>query len=807
MSEPVIRMKRVSPGALTLKRKSFFRPVACFLIQSLIFFGTVFPTPVDVPEPWQELMQAAGPVPAEASQVKKVQSQTAAIADNTLTVQQTITAVAMDKTALLMTVETSELHDSSVQQSLRKDGGEGLGMFSVNFEDAATINIERVRDDPLALVAADLQTNAVEFNNGFRVQTGMTTFSETTYSKNIAILDINASTAAPFYTTRSIEWFADENEAWKFRMTFDTTTPGAHKLVITRSGLTQANQNTSAASITLFWQVLEFLTDTTVTTGILDMAASASSATATVSPTVNAAKSFLMYTYSIGEAAAGREALTEIRGKLDAGGSQVAFNRVGTGTGDTGGSIAWYVVELKDEGKVQRGSFQYGATVYSTTATLSPVFDPERSFAITSASAGTTTGSAQTINMHSTLVRAVVSNESTATFTRRNDADVAELAADVNWQVVEFAPFNVTSPVGNESWQVGTTQNITWTSSSSSKLTTLKLEWNDGSGWATATDVYGSSGAAVTPGSLSFAWKVPSPATEKETDVLVKITNNNASYGYTDQSNANFTIISRVQIIEPNGTELWYVGDTTRKIKWYYWGTNTGNISLEYSIDAPHATWTAVSGATNIAEDTGGSLGYGEYVWDPIPKEASGKTTQVRIKSVTYPTEVVDPSNANFEVRGKITINDPPFESNPDWPTGYLRNIKWTLDATTATVDIHYSMDGGNNFTLIQSDVDADNLTLNVDGTYPWTPPLTQTSNLAKIKVIDSDDADVLDITATFKIIPSLRMIAPDSGAEVWRVNDTQNDIRTLGGGTSFTNVDIYYCTNRSASPIASRNY
>ena len=133
--------------------------------------------------------------------------------------------------------------------------------------------------------------------------------------------------------------------------------------------------------------------------------------------------------------------------------------------------------------------------------------------------------------------------------------------------------------------------------------------------------------------------------------------------------------------------------------------------------------------------------------------------------------------------------------STSQWPNGYPQTIAWTLNSTTATVNIYYSLDNGGTYTLITTGgpVNAQNLTTTT-GNYSWTPPLTAVSTLSKIKVVDSTDVNVLGISDTFALIASVKVTSPNAGTEVWRVGDTQNITWTLGG--SFANAKIEYSTD-----------
>jgi hypothetical protein len=110
--------------------------------------------------------------------------------------------------------------------------------------------------------------------------------------------------------------------------------------------------------------------------------------------------------------------------------------------------------------------------------------------------------------------------------------------------------FSVTSPNGDESWELGKTQNITWTYSMIPNNTKVKLMlWKDGSKFGDiVTDLpIGSSGSG------SYAWTVGSyqgGTAEDGTGYKVRIRDMQNQYD-VDQSNQPFTIAPAAEAAEP----------------------------------------------------------------------------------------------------------------------------------------------------------------------------------------------------------------------------------------------------------------
>ena len=358
---------------------------------------------------------------------------------------------------------------------------------------------------------------------------------------------------------------------------------------------------------------------------------------------------------------------------------------------------------------------------------------------------------------------------------------------------IEFCPITVKTPNGGEPLVVNDPYNITWANAAS--VANVKIEYSDDNGgtWKTIIASTASSAKSYTWANVGYddAASPILPTLEKETDCLVRISNT-ADANQKDVSNAAFTIKSKLTIGAPNGSELWYVGDTNRNITWSKWGNFGSTVKLQYSVDAPHLTWADISGATALSPSAG------TFSWNPIPLAAAGTTVKVRVLSNSN-ADVLDDSNANFENRGSITITTP--NGSSQFPTGYPSTIEWTLNSNTNTLNLYYSLDNGGNYTLITTGgaINAHNVDA-THGNYSWTPPLASASALSKIKAVDAADANVLGESATFNIIASIKVDQPNGG-EVWKVDQVKKIKWTIGGGYVLTPyVTLYYCKNYTSS-------
>ncbi len=160
----------------------------------------------------------------------------------------------------------------------------------------------------------------------------------------------------------------------------------------------------------------------------------------------------------------------------------------------------------------------------------------------------------------------------------------------------------VTSPNGGESWQVGTTHNITWTSTAAGSTVRIEL-YSGTSRYARIT--------SSTPNDGSYSWSIPSNYL-RYTNYRIRVTD--IGSGVYDQSNSYFTLVypPTVTVTSPNGGESWQVG-TTHNITWTT--TNAGS-----------TVWIGLySGTSRYATITSSTANDGSYPWS-IPSNYSPRT-------------------------------------------------------------------------------------------------------------------------------------------------------------------------------------
>ena len=283
----------------------------------------------------------------------------------------------------------------------------------------------------------------------------------------------------------------------------------------------------------------------------------------------------------------------------------------------------------------------------------------------------------------------------------------------------------VVKPNGAESFVVGKTDTIKW---SSSNVANVKLEYttNNGTNW--------NSILTSTPASVgSYVWTIPNTPSTNCKVRISDVTNSSV----TDLSDNVFSIINpQVVIDQPKQGERFRVGSKI-SIKWH--SSNVDSVNIDLSMDNG-ATWQFL--AKRIANDTSFYItgGNGQLLF----RVSDAKNPSVF--SITGPIEVYTPT---------VTVTSPNGEEQ--WKGGTEQTISWNQkDVTRLLID--YTLDD-NSWISIPDTVDAS------VGSYKWMVPNTESSR-ARIRLTETIDTLVRDKSdAVFSIfIPKLTVVKPNGG-------------------------------------------
>jgi len=188
-----------------------------------------------------------------------------------------------------------------------------------------------------------------------------------------------------------------------------------------------------------------------------------------------------------------------------------------------------------------------------------------------------------------------------------------------------------------------------------------------------------------------------------------------------------FTVIGQpsytLQMTSPNGGENWIIGEPY-EITWI--SENVERVSIDYSLNNG-TTWDNV--VTDIASN-------GIYNWVVPDIPLGSDLCKIRIQHSSDMT-IFDLSDTPFSIHSKTNLLRVVAPNGGEVvQAGQPTRIEYTQTGVK-NVDIYFTID---NTTTWHKIITRTNST----GAYMWTPPDTS-SALARIKIVDSDDASVQD--------------------------------------------------------------
>jgi surfactin synthase thioesterase subunit len=315
----------------------------------------------------------------------------------------------------------------------------------------------------------------------------------------------------------------------------------------------------------------------------------------------------------------------------------------------------------------------------------------------------------------------------------------------------------VTSPDGGESYQAGTSENITWTDNIDENV--LIELYKGGTFHSVISTSTSSDGSRV--------WDIPF-ALEAGSDYRIKITSA-VDPGISDMSNANFTIVAnQVTVTAPNGGENWPVGSS----QLITWNANfAGNVEIQL-----------FKGGSFQSSITGSTPNDGSHTWNISTSLSQGADYSIRISSVDD-GNVFDFSNSNFTISNEVIVTYP--NGGESWQRGTTQIITWTNNFSgTVKIELYRGT------TTFDSEIIAATPST---GSYVWDIPVgTIPRTNYRIKISSVDNASVFDFSdANFEIYAGVITISSPDGGESWQAGTTQN-ITWIDNITDNVKIDLY---------------
>ena len=340
--------------------------------------------------------------------------------------------------------------------------------------------------------------------------------------------------------------------------------------------------------------------------------------------------------------------------------------------------------------------------------------------------------------------------------------------SDSVFSIVVSPSITVTSPNGGEIWQMGSSHNITWTSTGIVESVKIECSLDNGYGWRVV--------AVSTPNDGIYRWRVPDNPSE---NCLIRISDTDDSEPL-DISDNVFAIVtdqvSSITVTSPNGGEVLTAG-LLHNITWESTGP-VSTVEIEYSTNNG-TSWASIVTSAN----------YGSYTWT-VPDNPSNSCL-IRISETDgEPSPANDVSDAVFFIvlPSSITVTSP--NGGENLTAGSIHEITWTTTGTVGNLIIEYSTNSGTTWINIVKSTEN-------DGSYNWTVPNTPSQNcLVRINEKGGDICPTDTSNAEFSILSpksTITVISPN-GREILTA-DLTHEITWTSTGT-IDNLIIEYSTN-----------
>ena len=353
----------------------------------------------------------------------------------------------------------------------------------------------------------------------------------------------------------------------------------------------------------------------------------------------------------------------------------------------------------------------------------------------------------------------------------KENSSIYDLSDGV-FQIIN-SEINILQPNGGEHWEIGSKQNIFWNTTNFIEKVNIKISLNNGSDWNTIATNISNDG--------SFNWIISYDSLSSSDSCIIKVSNANNDDIY-DLSDSVFTLFQgEIVITKPNGGEIFNAG-SHHLINWIASQT-IRNVSLAYRCE-DSLQWNTINSST--PND-------GSFDWSIKSSVPSG-LFRIRINSVDD-TSIADISDSAFTIMGKsIQLTSP--NGNEIWNVGMIKNITWSSTDNINYVKLEYSRDSGASWIVIQQSKDNTR-------SYQWKIPAMSSSNLCFIKVSETENSLISDISDSVFTIKNYGIqVEQPNGGENYTIGSTQTISWTAPVGVKQVNVFLSYNNGENWEPI-----
>jgi surface protein len=468
-----------------------------------------------------------------------------------------------------------------------------------------------------------------------------------------------------------------------------------------------------------------------------------------------------------------------VRGNLTLTAGEFAHNNKkviisGAGTSKISGSFSFYDLECTSQGK----EIQFEAGKTQTVSNMFKVIGGEGTALINLFSQ--TGGESWFLNPDEVEISYANIKDSTS---QKSIVAVDSINSGGNSGWIIGGEFDISQPASGDILKVGEVTDIKWETVSSIEEVNLYYT-NDADAVTPTWNRVDPNTLSNTPdGITTYSWIVPDDISSNCKVKVLAVVAGEETTNLFDISDT-FKIMGEIEVTYPNQEGVGWPLDVQRNISWDTVGT-VSNIKVYISRDGK-TTWDYI-GETSTND---------YYSWRPSDDYSDlADNCYVKVTDSRYEDLVYDISDYNFRI-SEGSISNVRVTSGgvakTNLATGYSYKIPWITEGSAESVDIFYSLDGGQNWSLLAGTVANDGSYDGTDDNGPWLVG-HNLSDIVLVKVADSSKPTVFSETEELAIKSPFTVTSPAEGEVILGGSTHEITWQENLSGLSIDEVTIEY--------------
>ncbi|MDD5270125.1 MAG: hypothetical protein PHE80_02935 [Candidatus Omnitrophica bacterium] len=319
----------------------------------------------------------------------------------------------------------------------------------------------------------------------------------------------------------------------------------------------------------------------------------------------------------------------------------------------------------------------------------------------------------------------------------------------------------ISAPAAGTTWELGQTQSITWTAAGAGSTCNIYYA-ADGTNF---TSTVNSSAVLLSAG--TYSWTIPASITPSNGVAKIRITSDTN----VSSSSGAFTI-KGIKVTNPTATTIWEVGES---------------VTISHAVVGAMSALNVYYVKDGVETQIGTAMPNSSFPW-VVTEDAEGPGIMIRLKSF-MPNYTGD--SPQFQIVGEASLAVSEPSAGSSWKVSDTNTITWTRSGSTERT---FTVEYDDNAAFTSPTPITGTPAYDGAGLYSLDWAVPDNVGACYIKVTDTGNSNITDISEAFKIIPKFRVNIPNGGETLYALKPgtTVNWGTTGSAGT----VDLYYSTD-----------